>query len=341
MSAPALKKPFGGQKPYPAKQLPLANDIDYLATIEQFGILNNPKDIGKWKAPTFQIMKSPGVQQHIDRSPTLQKPNCTPKRNMIDIVPPLKSPKTPIRILPVFLGVKSPTVPQRPTTPLFYKKYDNDPWFYNGKDISKNVIVNGILKDGTVAPVPTATNIPILTNSSESEFSEGDEIDPMVMANIYINSYDNNRNNNHVNQNMKNISTSIKSLRSHYTMKMKVLTNDEGLVKQNNFEDCLSIYENNQVYYQECIDHCTLTKKELVDGLSALEYWFICIVEPPQQDEAKEWREREYGKIKRGYSAYCDPELCDYIKPLSPKIIQLITLYHKQLDNNLAAKSYK
>lgn len=340
MEVPVRKKPFGGQRSQ-ARQLPPANDIDLLATIEQFGLLNDPKKIDDWKTPTYQIMRSPNVQTRSIPS-TLQKP-CTPKRNIISTTPSLKSPKTPKRILPTPPVLRSPIIVQRciNKTPLFYKKYDNDPWFYNGKDISKNVIVNGILKDGTVAPVPTTNNIPILTNSSESEFSEGEEIDPMVMANIYINSYENNRDNNYVNQNMKNISTSIRSLRSNYTMKIKPLTNDEGLVKQSNFDDCLSIYENNQVYYQECIDHCTLTKKELVEGLTALEYWFILIVEPPQQDEPTEWREREYGKIERGYSAYCDPELLDYVKPLSPHLIKLIKLYHNQLDNNLVIKSYK
>lgn len=326
MNTLSLKRP---NLEYKKPKIFNANNSNFVAAMEQAGFFDTPKILHTNDNSPMTSPKVTLTKPKVPKTPTINKPSPSP----------LRSPSTPKR---EFRPCASPSLCSPSTikrhiepvkSPLFYRKYDNDPWFYNSKDITKNVVINGMLKDGTVAPVPTSSRIPILTNSEESEFSEGEEIDPMLMANIYINSYDNGRTNDQIAQNMKNISTSIKSLRDQYTMKLKTLTNTEGLVKQEDFDKALSIYENNQVYYQECIDRCLLTKKELEEGLSNLEYWFMAIIEPGNIDDVMGWRERELGKLTRGYSGYCDPELYSYIRKIPPNIANVIRLYQAKLGN--------
>lgn len=68
------------------------------------------------------------------------------------------------------------------------------------------------------------------------------------------------------------------------------------------FQDCLDIYENNQIYY-----------KDNIVELKKLESWFSSIREPyPEGADEKileEWRIREKNRISKGISDYCSDEV--------------------------------
>lgn len=76
-----------------------------------------------------------------------------------------------------------------------------------------------------------------------------------------------------------------------------------GKVSDQAFEEALSVYENNQVFYQDTIDDKSLDIPTIKQRLTELEHWFMCIIEPfhgGDTEEKEAWQQRERFKIIKG-----------------------------------------
>jgi hypothetical protein len=112
---------------------------------------------------------------------------------------------------------------------------------------------------------------------------------------------------------MRAITETTMTLQHQYSTTLRPLPRASGRVSVAVFEHALATYENNQVFYQDRIDDGALTKEEITAGLTALEAWFMNILEPVGYDEGRD--EREAKKKETGRSGYCDPELYPYVRP--------------------------
>ena len=147
---------------------------------------------------------------------------------------------------------------------------------------------------------------------SDKKSSSVQDIDPILKASIYLD-FSKNKPYNYVSERMKSISKTTSELRNLYKTELKELPNLKNNVTQKQFDLALSVYENNQVYYQDRIDDKSIDLETIKNKLTELEKWFININEPKQKDDIEAWSIREKEKIK-GISSYCDPELYSYIK---------------------------
>ena len=130
---------------------------------------------------------------------------------------------------------------------------------------------------------------------------------------------------------MRNITANTLLLQKQYSTQFKPLLNVSGKTTHAIFEDALSVYENNQVYYQDRIDDKTISMVDICAGLSALEHWFMSIIEPKSLDDVDAWKVRESSKLINGFSSYCDPELHQYIQPMSSHTRDYIKQQQKRL----------
>ena len=281
---------------------------------------------------TNQNSKLP-VSPYSNDSPKLKSPIITRTPNKIVTSPYykekcLKSPKTP----------KSPFViksPYKIESPHSNKK---DPWIYNPTVSEKFTKIIGIDKYGDMCIIPTVDyQLPPSVRYISEENDESD--DYILIGDIFLDQKNSKgRDYNFVSQNMRNISIQTNNLRLLYANKFKPFNkNIKGKVTLKEYDELLEIYENNQVYYQDCIQNETLTYDQLCVDLTELEYWFICIIEPYDYedydlDDYSDWKTREQFKYNKGYSGYCDPDLYFYIKqPLPQEIINYIKNSHKNL----------
>ena len=204
------------------------------------------------------------------------------------------------------VGIKSPTLP------------GENPWIPEVRKGAGEIKIAGITPIGNIAPVPTADNRPPPTPRTlqrQIQQQTREEADPvMINATIYLDCtkpedvpYD------YVAKRMQSISQTTTNLQKQYANTFQPLPALSGWVTPAQFEQALAIYENNQVYYQDCLDNKTLSKAEISSGLTTLEQWFVRIVEPLSLEGSKD---REQEKTRSGRSAYCDPELYSYIVPL-------------------------
>jgi hypothetical protein len=243
----------------------------------------------------------------------------------------LQSPKTPRS---PFM-VKSPYLIEPSYSPYSNKK---DPWVYNPTMNERFTKIIGIDDYGNTCKIPTIDYQLPQSIRNISEENDGSD-DYILIGDIFLDQKNSKgRDYNFVAQNMRNIALQTNNLRSLYANKFKPFDkNIKGKVTLEEYEELLEIYENNQVYYQDCIQNSTLTYDQLCIYLTELEYWFICIVEPYNYndydpDEHSEWKSREQFKINKGYSGYCDPDLYFYIQqPLTQEIIKYINFSHKNL----------
>src|SRR5690606_8472358 len=116
---------------------------------------------------------------------------------------------------------------------------------------------------------------------------------------------------------MRSISEGTMNLQKQYVNYLRDIPVIRGTVSQDKFDDLLSIYENNQVYYQDKIEDKTMSHEEIAVKLTELEHWFLTITEPRPKDpeDIPSWKERNIFKQEKRISMYCDPELHSYITP--------------------------
>ena len=196
---------------------------------------------------------------------------------------------------------------------------------------------------GTVSMVPTcekrACRTPRRTPQTPGKYITLDvigesTIDPLFTTAIYLDRKGSgNQNYNYVAERMRSITAQTISLQKRYSTEIKPMINISGKVPQHVFDQVLLLYENNQVYYQDCIDNQNLQADDIKVGLTQLEQWFMCIIEPRPTDNAdtEAWKNRELMKLATGISSYCDPELHSYIRPLPPDIRTAIIKYQSGL----------
>lgn len=94
----------------------------------------------------------------------------------------------------------------------------------------------------------------------------------------------------------------------------------EGKGTHKKFNDQIEKYENNQYYWNKKYKKGKISKEELIQNLTDLEKWFVCIIEPPPKrlkkipiesymKELEPWRNREHIKYKHTRSYYCDDDV--------------------------------
>jgi hypothetical protein len=176
---------------------------------------------------------------------------------------------------------------------------------------------------------PAHTAPPRTTNVLPAEGSGGNNvaIDPVLTMSIYLNY---SQQGYHATANaMRSLSQGLQQVQQYYPPIYAELPSVAGLTNPTSFLACLEAYENNQTYYAVC--------GATAEQLSQLEYWFLAIIEPcpsealsrtaAAREELLAWREREAGKLRRGYSAYCDPQLREKILPLPVAVREYIGYY--------------
>ena len=220
----------------------------------------------------------------------------------------------------------------------------SDPWIPQNIVSVKTKILN-LNTFNEINLVPTSS----VKLQNPFDYIPDDKHEPILIGDIYLDKKNSKgRDYHYVSRNMQSVTSQITTqnsiLRSKYVTKYKNLIDTKGNVLSHIFDKCLRIYENNQLYYQECIDSAILSIEELEEGLTSLEHWFMLIIEPKEyaimgiEDEEEKndcietWREREVNKLINGYSNYCDPELCKYVSPLSKEDKTKLKKYHKKIN---------
>ena len=281
--------------------------------------------------------------------PNIARPKSsrTPIQQEIKLKPPsftIPSVKYDLVLIPI-----NGTNPNQPPTPLVTPRVgipkavpsnnesslaqDENPWLPPHSEGSSEIKIAAITPIGTIAMVPTVDKRPPPTPRrlppTPGTNSTPAQIDPILNATIYLDcTRSEDQDYKHVASKMRTISENTLTLHRQYKNHLKPLINVSGLVSSNIFEDALLIYENNQVYYQDRIDDHCIDLPTIKICLTKLEHWFLCIIEPKDNDDVAAWINREHYKITKGITTYCDPELHQYITPAPIHIINFIINNH-------------
>lgn len=221
---------------------------------------------------------------------------------------------------------------------------EENPWIPPKPEGNTDVKIISSTPIGTIPLVPTCDMRPPTPKRLVNKYPKNSQkvvlniinepkIDPLLTTAIYLDcTKQEDRDYNHVSNKMKSI-TNVISLHRKYLTQLKPIPNISGKVSHKDFEEALSIYENNQVYYQDRLDDKSIDVKTISQRLTELEYWFICIIEPKPliQEDVQQWRDRELFKIKNGLTSYCDPEVHKYITKAGPDHIKFIQYHHMGL----------
>ena len=242
----------------------------------------------------------------------LVMPNCGRRRGT-NVEQPLRMrATTPIKL------------PKIALTPKKLMDEDN-PWLPPKVEGSTIIRIAAMTPVGKIARVPTTDErpvyIPKISLGVAESVVENNEPDPMLTASIYLDRT--NRDYNFVSNKMRTISQNTMNLQKQYKNVLKPLPKITGRITPNKFEEALSIYENNQVYYQDRLDEPDHDVDKISQKLQELENWFIKIAEPKPRDskEIPEWITREQFKNDHGVTMYCDKELYKYILPKSSSLL--------------------
>jgi len=219
---------------------------------------------------------------------------------------------------------------------------EDNPWMPVVNEGPSDVKIASITPIGTIAMVPTADQrIPtprrqiytpkLVLNVMDDKSNVIEREDPLLKAAIYLDcTKKTDVDYNFVSNRMREISRNISELQRQYKNVLQDIPPITGIVSTSQFEKALAVYENNQVYYQDCIDEQSMDIETIKIHLTKLEHWFIHIIEPKPSEDIDEWKDRERSKLETGYSIYCDPELHTYITPL--KDLATIAGYHERLQ---------
>ena len=297
----------------------------------------------------------------------------TPAIGIVNNVIPNTIPRPPTPLVIPNIG----TVKKEPVTPSQVLQIGENPWLRNKVPGSSDIKITSITPIGTIPMVPTCDKRPRtprripptpgkqLTLRVVDENTGQPIVDPILTTTIYLDcTKPEDQDYNYVSERMRAITANTVNLQKQYSNEYRPLINVNGLVSPQTFEEALTIYENNQVYYQDCLDDHKLDlpkglkvlpvgdteyllprgnlpanrlKIDLPNikaGLTSLEHWFMFIIEPRSTDDIESWREREKCKVLNGISAYCDPELHQHIQPLPQNSRELIRQYHHGLHLN-------
>lgn len=242
-----------------------------------------------------------------------------------------KIPGTPLQIPNIGrrpVPVSTRTEEEKTTQKTVIVPNDLDVWMQEVTTGASQIKIAAITPVGTIALVPTIDKntykrkkyVPFTPsraiNANVVHDENEEKHDPILSATIYLDytkaedqAYD------HVANKMRAIAIKTNNLRKQYRNELRDMIAVSGIVSTKKFEKILAIYENNQVYYQDCMDNNELDIEVIKSKLTELERWFMKVIEPKPTDDIEAWHERQNFKAQRGISAYCDPNLHKYITP--------------------------
>ena len=203
-----------------------------------------------------------------------------------------------------------------------------NPWLQKRVEGCNEIKIMAITPIGKISMVPTSDRRPEQTprrvpmsptRALKLRVIGEKNIDPMMNVSIYLDCGKEDREYNYVAERMKKITNNTITQQKKYATELRDIISISGRVKENKFEEALSIYENNQVYYQDRLDDKMMELSKIKTELTNLEYWFGQIIEPIIEGEEEICKEHELVKITKGRTAYCDPELYEYIEPFTEK----------------------
>jgi hypothetical protein len=289
------------------------------------------------------------------RSAPRQVAPTTPAYNSNMLVPPSLGTPRQQPVTPSTLRGPATKQGQIPMTPSVFRQaiktpmqqhivIENDPWMPERPSRPPDIKIIGITPVGTIPAVPTAEKRPdtprygpmtphrSLTLEVVDPNTKVATIDPILTSAIYLDcTKPEDQDYNHVANRMRTISTTVSALRKSYQTSYRQVPALRGHVTHTQFEDALSAYENNQVYFQDRLDNKDMPIADINRHLTELEHWFMCIIEPRPRDDVDDWRRREASKIANKFSAYCDPELHKHIQPAPESVINYIRFYQQSV----------
>jgi hypothetical protein len=263
-------------------------------------------------------------------------PIATPKQSLISTPkqPPIATPKQPPIATPKLPPIATPKqeLMQTPKQELKQKslwdEFDSL-WLPPKSEHAMEVKITGVTPIGTVVKVPTSDERFSLKDIKgiKKYYDDDPDMTPILTASIYFDN-DKTRSGNYVANKMRSISENTSKLQKQFTNTLQNPINVQGNISPELFEKALNIYENNQVYYQDQLDEPNPDIKSITKHLTELEHWFIFAIEPsPTNEDPEELQarnNREQFKLTRGLSPYCDPDLYDYITPITSTQKQIL-----------------
>jgi uncharacterized protein YbaR (Trm112 family) len=296
-------------------------------------------------SPNRNNMVSPSPNRNNMGIPSPNRNNMgipSPNRNNI-VIPPMNNN---IYKNPEIIRNNAESSPYRIPNIGITKTLDEDPWIPKNDSTNRNINpsdikIIAVTPIGTIGKVPTIDTRPTPTPRKLPPtptrylklkvMGEESRIDPLLTTAIYLDlTKPDDRKYNYVSEHMRNIRSCTSQLQKQYHTELMPLINIEGIVKQQMFDKALSIYENNQVYYQDRIDDGLLDISTIKTRLTELEHWFCLIIEPKPKDkeDIESWKEREIFKFRMKITSYCDNELYKYIDPIPVMLLEKIQKYH-------------
>lgn len=113
-----------------------------------------------------------------------------------------------------------------------------------------------------------------------------------------------------------------------YETKLLPLPEVKGVVSREKWNEALSVYENNQVYYQDRLEDGKMSFAALRSGLTTLEHWFACVLEPVDEEELDSWLERQKYKLYNRVTIFCPEELKRFVEPLPGYVLDFVRKEH-------------
>lgn len=284
--------------------------------IIQLPPMTSPKPINQFKPTPSMIVPTSPIKRLITPMTPVRKPMTpqlsTPSLASYSLTPSLASPK------------QSKVMVSPSASPMQNYQYKGDnPWMWNNNFTGQNATVGGYLfhpptDNGLIAPVPTSNNVGLMTTRKiNNNVNVVEEKEKHPIYSLFI-KYDDRHEISNMKNHANNIAEAIRSSTKQFSTTYRQLPNIRGFVTREQFDVCLAIYENNQVFHQDQLDE-NLDKELASKYLTHLEHWFMCIIEPRplDADDVDDWRRREQSKLVNNYSSFCDKLLYSYIKPLS------------------------
>jgi len=232
-------------------------------------------------------------------------------------------------------------------TPKRLSSADN-PWMSERTNGPKDIKIIGWTPSGTVTVLPTEVSRPVTPTRRQSAISHTipsptlriinpetgkAKDDSFLQATVFFDHTKPGEPGYDLGSKMRAISSTISQLHSKLQTEYRRMPAAYGIVNLEQFDETLAAYENNQVYFQERLDKKDMIEEEIKRGLTELEHFFMCVIEPRPNnaDDIIDWQQREADKVIKRRSTFCDPELYKFITLAPDAIINTIRHYQGQI----------
>ena len=188
-----------------------------------------------------------------------------------------------------------------------------DPWMPRER-VTNRFRMAALNPAGFIAPVPTTTYRPRTTRAvatlpfqeSKEVVSAQDVMMPLLDSSIYFDQSKDDRVANRMQQLCRH---GRQAQQKRQTELRPLPLSVPARLNPTQWEDLLSLYENNQVFYQDRLEDKSWSQEKIIEELNRLEQWFRLVREPQGSMSHEEWKEKEQYRIQHGYSSYCSPDL--------------------------------